>query len=144
MTTPESPFEIGKAELMYTRTASLEKKVGIVVTGTLLYNALMAAVQLEKEGIGASVLHMATIKPLDTEALAKFAAEHGAIVSVEEHQVMGGLGSAIAEFLAQTNPTKISMIGMHDTFGQSGDPEELVAHYGMDIPAIVAAAKKLI
>jgi transketolase len=144
VTTPESPFEIGKAELMYTRDASLEKKVGIVVTGTLLYNALMAAVELEKEGIGASVLHMATIKPLDTEALAKFAAEHGTLVTVEEHQIAGGLGSAIAEFLAQTNPTRIEMIGMHDTFGQSGEPDELVVHYKMDVPSIIAAAKKLI
>jgi transketolase len=144
VTTPESPFEIGKAELMYTRDASLEKKVGIVVTGTLLYNALMAAVELEKEGIGASVLHMATIKPLDTEALAKFAADHDSLVTVEEHQIAGGLGSAVAEFLSQTNPTHISMIGMHDTFGQSGEPDQLVAHYGMDIPSIIAAAKKLI
>jgi transketolase len=144
VTTEETPFEIGKAELMYTRDSSLEKKVGIVVTGTLLYNALMAAVALEKEGIGASVLHMATIKPLDTEALAKFAAEHGSLVTVEEHQIAGGLGSAIAEFLAQTNPARIEMIGMHDTFGQSGEPEELVAYYGMDVPAIVAAAKKLV
>lgn len=144
VTTPESPFEIGKAELMYTRNESLEKKVGIVVTGTLLYNALMAAVTLEKEGIGASVLHMATIKPLDTEALAKFATDHGQLVTVEEHQIIGGLGSAVAEFLAQTNPTRIEMIGMHDTFGQSGEPEQLVAHYKMDAPAIIAAAKKLI
>ena len=144
VTTPESPFEIGKAELMYTRNQSLEKKVGIVVTGTLLYNALMAAVALEAEGVGCSVLHMATIKPLDTVALAAFAADHDALVTVEEHQVATGLGSAVAEYLSETNPTHIAMIGMRDTFGQSGEPEELMAHYGMDVPSIIAAAKKFI
>ena len=144
VTTPESPFEIGKAEIMYTRNATFEKKVGIVSTGTLLHNALMAAVALEAEGIGCSVLHMATIKPLDTTALATFAADHGVLVTVEEHQVATGLGSAIAEYLSETNPTRIAMIGMRDSFGQSGEPDELMAHYGMDVPAIMAAAKKLV
>lgn len=143
VTTPESPFEIGKAQIMYTRNASLERKVGIVSTGSLLYNALMAAVELEKIGIGASVLHMATIKPLDTAALDAFAAEHGSLVTVEEHQIAGGLGSAVAEYLSEHRPTRLAMVGLRDTFGQSGEPEELIAHYGMDIPAIVNAAKML-
>jgi transketolase len=143
VTTPESPFQIGKAELMYARNQSFEKKLGIVVTGSLLYNALMAAVELEKEGVGVSVLHMATIKPLDTEALEAFAREHGALVTVEEHQVAGGLGSAVAEHLSETIPTRIVRIGVHDQFGQSGEPDELIAHYGMDISAIIAAAKRL-
>ena len=143
VTTPESPFEIGKAVRMYSRDESLERKVGIVSTGLLLYNALMAAEELQKEGIGVSVLHMATIKPLDTEALAAFASEHGTLVTVEEHQVAGGFGSAVAEFLSETNPTRIARIGIHDEFGQSGEPDELIAHYGMGISAIVAAAKKL-
>ena len=143
VTTLESPFEIGKAVRMYSRNESLEKKVGIVTTGLLLYNALMAAEELQKEGIGVSVLHMATIKPLDTEALAAFAAEHDVLVTVEEHQVAGGLGSAVAEFLSETNPKRIARIGIHDVFGQSGEPDELIAHYKMDTPAIIAAAKKL-
>ena len=143
VTTPETPFEIGKAQLMFTRDQSLEKKVGIVVTGSLLYNALMAAHELQVSGIGASVLHIATIKPLDTEALASFAADHDALVTVEEHQVIGGLGSAVAEFLSETNPTKIARIGIQDQFGQSGEPDELIAHYGMDVPSIVVAGKKL-
>ena len=143
VTTPESPFEIGKAELMYTRNATHEKKVGIVTTGTLLYNALMAAVELEKEGIGVSVLHFATIKPLDTAALDAFAAEHGSLVTVEEHQVAGGFGSAVAEYLSEHRPTRLAMVGLRDTFGQSGEPEELVAHYHMDTPSIIAAAKML-
>ena len=144
VTTPESPFEIGKAELMYSRNKDLDKKVGIVTTGTLLYNALMAAVELEKEGIGASVLHFATIKPLDHIALDAFAAEHGALVTVEEHQVAGGFGSAVAEYLSEHRPTRLAMVGLRDTFGQSGEPDELVAHYHMDTPSITAAAKMLL
>jgi len=144
VTTEETPFEIGKAQLMFTRDESLEKKVGIVSTGSLLYNALMAAHELQVAGIGASVLHMATIKPLDTQALAAFAADHDAIVTVEEHQVNGALGSAVAEFLSETNPTKIARIGIQDQFGQSGEPDELIAHYGMDVPSIVAAGKRVL
>ena len=144
VTTPESPFVIGKAERMYSRNESLEKRVGIVVTGSLLYNALMAAKELEAKGIGASVLHMATIKPLDTGALEAFAQEHGTLVTVEEHQVNGGLGSVVAEHLSSTHPTKISRIGIQDQFGQSGEPEELIEHYGMGIASIVAAAESLI
>jgi transketolase len=144
VTTEETPFEIGKAQLMFTRDESLEKKVGIVSTGSLLYNSLMAAQELQTQGIGASVLHMATIKPLDTDALAAFAAQHDAIVTVEEHQINGGLGSSVAEFLSETNPTKMARIGIQDQFGQSGEPDELIAHYGMDVPSIVVAAQKLI
>lgn len=144
VTTPDSPFEIGKAVRMYSRDESLEKKVGIVVTGSLLFNALMAAEQLQKEGIGASVLHMATIKPLDTEALEAFAGEHGALVTVEEHQIIGGLGGAVAEHLSETVPTKMVRVGMMDEFGESGEPDELIVHFKMDTPSIVAAAKKVL
>lgn len=144
VTTEETPFEIGKAQMMFTRDESLEKKVGIISTGSLLHNSLMAAHELQVSGIGASVLHMATIKPMDTEAVAAFAATHDAIVTVEEHQVSGGLGSVVAEFLSETNPTKIARIGIHDQFGQSGEPDELIAHYGMDVSSIVAAGKKVV
>jgi len=144
VTTPESPFEIGKAQRMYSRDEAHEQKVGIVVTGSLLFNALMAAQELNQAGIGASVLHMPTIKPLDSEALEAFAHEHGALVTVEEHQIIGGLGSAVAEHLSEVHPTKIARIGVRDMFGQSGEPEELVVHYGMDIPSIVAAAHKVL
>lgn len=144
VTTPESPFEIGKAELLYTRDVAHDRKVGIVVTGSLLYNALMAAVELNKQGVGASVLHMATIKPLDTSALEQFASEHGALVTVEEHQIIGGLGSAVAEHLSEVMPTRIVRIGVRDQFGQSGEPDELIEHYGMGISAIVAAGQKII
>jgi transketolase len=144
VTTPESPFEIGKAERMYTAAPELAKKVGIVSTGSLLYNALMAAVELEKQGIGASVLHMATIKPLDTAALEAFAHEHDALVTVEEHQIIGGLGSAVAEHLSEVFPTRMARIGVRDQFGQSGEPDELIEHYGMGISSIVAAASRLV
>lgn len=144
VTTNTSPFEIGKAQLMFTRDQSLEKKVGIISTGSLLYNSLMAAHELQMQGVGASVLHMATIKPLDTEALAAFAVDHDALVTVEEHQIIGGLGSAVSEFLSETNPTKIARVGIDDQFGQSGEPDELIAHYGMDVPSIVAAGKRVV
>lgn len=144
VTTPETPFEIGKAFRAYSRDEAHEKKVGIVVTGSLLFNALMAAQELNQSGIGASVLHMATIKPLDTEALEAFAAEHGALVTVEEHQIIGGLGSAVAEHLSEVNPTRIARVGVHDRFGESGEPEELIAFFGMDAKGIIETAKKLV
>ena len=144
VTTEETEFEIGKAQLMFTRDESLEKKVGIISTGSLLYNALMAAHELQTQGIGATVLHLATIKPMDTEAVAALAAEHDGIVTVEEHQVAGGMGSSVAEFLSETNPTKIARIGIQDQFGQSGEPDKLVEHYGMGVSSIVEAGKRLV
>ena len=144
VTTPETPFEIGKAQVMYLRDAAHEQTVGIVVTGSLLFNAIKAAEELNAAGIGASVLHMATIKPLDTEALLSFANEHKTLVTVEEHQITGGLGSAVAEYLSGVRPTKIARVGVKDRFGESGEPDELISHFGMDVPAIVAAAKEVI
>lgn len=137
VTTKESPFVIGQAELFLEKEKSHAKSVGIIVTGTLAHNALCAAKTLNKEGIGASVLHMATIKPLDTKALDSFVAEHDFIVTVEEHQIAGGLGSAVAEYVSETNPKKIVRVGVQDQFGQSGKPEELIAHYGMDTDSIL-------
>jgi transketolase len=144
VTSVDTPFEIGIAQKMFNRDQSLEKKVGIVSTGSLLYNALMAAHELQMNGIGASVLHMATIKPLDTEALEAFAAEHDGLVTVEEHQVVGGLGSAVCEHLSAVRPTRIERIGVNDQFGQSGEPDELIEHYGMGVGSVVAAGKKVV
>ena len=143
VTTPESPFEIGQAVMMYERNQSQEASVAIVVTGTLLYNALKAAEALEAEGMGVCVLHVPTIKPLDTEAILAVAREYRGIVTVEEHQRAGGLGGAVAEFLAEAHPTKIIRVGVDDQFGQSGEPDELVEHYGMGISGIIAAAKRI-
>lgn len=142
VTTVETPFEIGKAQMLYTKSVTSERTIGIITTGVLGYNAIMAAVELEKQGIGVSVLHMATIKPLDTKALEEFASVHSELVTIEEHQIAGGLGSAVCEHLAGVQPIKISRLGINDEFGQSGDPEELLAHYGLDTKGIVAFCQK--
>lgn len=143
VTTNESPFVIGKAEQFAFRNEGHAKRVGIIVTGTLLHSALVAAKELNEQGIGASVLHMATIKPLDTEAVLAFAKEHGALVTVEEHQRAGGLGGAVTEYLSEVYPVQIARVGVDDQFGQSGEPDELLAHYGMDTASIVKAAEKV-
>lgn len=143
VTTPESPFEIGKAEVLYSRNKDHDRKVGIVVTGSLLFNALKVAEQLNAEGIGASVLHMSTIKPFDSATLLAFAEDHDRLVMVEEHQIIGGLGSAVAECLAESRPTKMTRIGINDCFGESGEPDELISYFGLDIPAIVKVARQI-
>jgi len=142
-TTPETPFAIGKAQIFYTPSGD-KRDVGIIATGSLTHNALLAAQQLEGEGMAVSVMNLATIKPLDAEAVSQFAKEHGAIVTVEEHQIAGGMGSAVAECLAQHAPTPIEFIGMHDEFGQSGKPAELIEHYGMGVSHIKEAVKKVL
>lgn len=144
VTTDDSPFVLGKGEVLYTKKEGTAQSVGIVVTGTLAHNALLAAVELEAAGIGATVLHMATIKPLDAEALLELAKTHDALVTVEEHQVTGGLGGAVCEALAGVHPIKITRLGVQDKFGQSGEPDELLAHYGLDTKAIVEAGKALV
>lgn len=139
VTTIGSPFVVGKAEVYLQRDEAHTKKVGIIATGTLLHNALSAARDLNVAGVGASVMNLATIKPLDTEAILAFAKEHGALVTVEEHQIAGGMGSAVAEYLTLTHPTKIVRVGVQDRFGQSGNQEELIAYYGMDKKSIIEA-----
>jgi transketolase len=141
MTTPETPFEIGKANVMW---KSDSPTVAIFATGALLYNVLRAAKQLEGEGVGATVVNVHTIKSLDRETVVREARAAGAVVTVEEHQIAGGLGGAIAEVLAGEAPMPIEFVGVQDQFGQSGDPKELIEHYGMGVSHIVAAAKKSI
>jgi transketolase len=97
---------------------------------------------LEKEKIGAVVLNIHTIKPIDEKTIVELAKKIGAVVTVEEHQVRGGLGGAIAEVLAKHAPTPIEFIGMQDTFGESGAPEELIKKYGMGVKDIKTAAKR--
>ena len=144
VTTAATPFEIGKAKIFFVPKENLSVKAGIIATGSLVYNAIMAAKELETLGVGVKVLNLPTIKPLDEEAVLFLAKECGAIVSVEEHQRKGGMGSAVAEFLAQTYPTKQEFVGVDDKFGQSGTPSELILHYGMDSGAIVEAVKKVV
>lgn len=137
-TTEETPFEIGKALTLWESDAP---EVAIFTTGSVAYAALEAARQLEDSGVGAVVLHFATIKPLDEEALLSAASLAKRVITVEEHQVAGGFGSAVAEVLSQKQPTQITRLGVQDVFGQSGKPEELLQHYGIDAAAIVKAAK---
>ena len=144
VTTAETPFEIGKAELFFEPNKGTKPKVGIIATGSLVANALYAAKQLEDEGIPVIVLNMPTIKPLDENAVYKLAEECQAIVTVEEHQRKGGLGGAVAEYLAQHRPTRMRFIGVDDQFGQSGTPAELIEHYGMGVKAISTAVKELL
>jgi transketolase len=143
VTTPSSPFEIGRAYTYFHKDSSHEKTVGIISTGTLVHNALCAAKQLNEEGIGVSVLHMPTIKPLDTSALDMYAQAHETIVTLEEHQVAGGLGSAVAEYYSEFSPKRVIKIGVRDQFGQSGEPAELLAHYGLDTKAIIETVRNI-
>lgn len=141
MTSLETPFAIGKAQVFW---RSAQPRVALMATGPLVHNALSAAQELEKQGTGSLVLNVASIKPLDGETVVAAARECGAIVTIEEHQVAGGLGSAVAELLAQAKPTKMAFIGVHDRFGQSGEPAELIEHYDMDAASIVKAAQSLL
>ncbi len=139
ITTAESPFQIGRAEVVREGT-----DVSIVACGILVYQALLAAEQLAAEGIECRVINSHTIKPLDEATIITAARETGAIVSVEEHQIAGGLGSAVAEVLARNCPVPQEFIGMQDTFGESGTPDELIKAFGMDAAAIATAVKKVI
>lgn len=138
MTTTETPFELGKANVLW---QSEKPDVAIFATGPLVYNALVAAQELESE-LQVSVINVHTIKPLDVATITAAAQQAGAVVTVEEHQIAGGLGSAIAELLAQTSPVPIEFIGVHDQFGQSGEPTELIEHYGMGVSHIVESIRK--
>ena len=119
------------------------KDVTIIATGIMVNEALMAADQLAAEGIDARVIDMHTIKPLDEDIIVKAASETGAIVTAEEHSVIGGLGSAVAEVVVKKCPVKMAMVGQQDTFGESGKPDELKKKYGMTADDIVKAVKSL-
>ena len=147
MTTDETPFIPGKAEVFwFPSSAAMAKKPEVLIIGCggLLYNALCAARELEIEKIGAVVLNCSTIKPIDEKKIVELAKKIGAVVTVEEHQVSGGLGGAVAEVLAKYAPTPIEFIGMQDTFGESGEPAELIKKYGMTPKDIMMAVKKVI
>ncbi|MDP6249641.1 MAG: transketolase C-terminal domain-containing protein [Candidatus Pacebacteria bacterium] len=140
-TTSDTPFEIGKAEVLF---ESEKPEVAIIVCGNLVHNALLAANELEKEGTSVTVINSHTIKPMDTKTILKEAKKAGAVVTIEEHQIAGGMGSAVAEVLVQESPMPIEFIGVHNEFGQSGDPNELIEHYGMGVESIKKAVKKVI
>ncbi len=141
LTTTETPFEFGKAQTFWT---SESPQAVIFATGYMLYHALVAAYELEKEGIQTLVTNIHTVKPIDAETIVEQAKQTGAIVSVEDHQVDGGLGSAIAEVLAKNHPTPMEFVGMQNTFGESGKINELLTKYKMDSTSIKEAVKKVI
>ena len=141
LTTAETPFEIGKAIVFW---KSEKPQVTIFTTGPLSYLTLNAARELEKQNIGAIVVNIHTLKPLDEEAVVREARASGAVVTFEEHQVHGGLGGAIAETLGRISPAPIEMVAVQDRYGQSGNPADLIKEYKLDVPDIVAAAKKAI
>jgi transketolase len=141
MTTEDTPFEIGKSQIFFD---SDTPEVAIIATGALVYKAMQVANNLEKQNIGTIVLNLATIKPLDEKTVLDIAQRAGAVVTVEEHQINGGMGSAIAEFLSSNFPVPIEFVGVRDQFGQSGIPEELIEHYGLGIKGIEEAVRKAI
>ncbi|OGE84236.1 MAG: transketolase [Candidatus Doudnabacteria bacterium RIFCSPHIGHO2_01_FULL_49_9] len=140
-TTEETPFTPGKAEVLWD---SKNADCAIIGCGPVVYNALLAAKELEKEGIHVLVLNNHTIKPMDEKKVASVAEKCGAVVTVEEHQVMGGMGSAVAEVLARKHPIPIEFVGMQNTFGESGPPSELIEKYGMGVESIKEAVKRVI
>ncbi len=143
ITTEETPFRFGKIECFWLPKTE-KAEIAIMATGHLVYQALLAAKELEEEGIDVYVFNVHTIKPLDEEKILEVASKVKGIVTVEDHQVQGGMGSAIAEFLGKTKPTKIEFIGLQNTFGESGSMKDLIKKYGLDKEAIRNAVKKLI
>ena len=142
ITTVDTPFEIGKAQIVY--EADGLAHVGVIACGALVANAMRAARNLEKEGIRVKVMNIGTIKPLDTEAVLALAKETKALVTLEEHQLMGGMGSAVAEYLAGVFPTAIEFLGVKNIFGQSGTPLELIEKYEMGVTHVEAAVRKVL
>lgn len=138
MTTEDSPFAVGKASIF-----KEGKDVALIGSGPILYHGLQAALDLEKEGISVLVINNHTIKPIDSETIIWSAKLTGAVVTLEEHQVSAGAGSAVVEVLAQNYPVPVEFVGMQDNFGESGEPSELVKKFGMDVNTIKKAIKKV-
>ncbi len=139
LTTAETPFEIGKAI-----TLREGGDVAIIACGVMVHEALRAADALETEGIQCTVLNNHTIKPMDNVAVLAAAKRCGAIVTAEEHQIAGGMGSAVAELLARELPVPIEFVGIRDRFGESGTPAELMKAFGLTAESIVSAVKRVI
>lgn len=138
-TTAKTPFKIGKAEVF-----KEGKDVTIIGCGPLVYVALQAAEELRKQKIDAEVINCHTIKPIDVKTIVQSAKKTGKVVTIEEHQIYGGLGGAVAEVLSQNHPVPLQIIGMPDSFGESGEPQQLLDKYGMNVAEIIKRVKKLI
>lgn len=141
ITTEQTPFEIGKAEVYW---GGENPKVVIIACGQMVYRALLAAKELEKHNISVRVINCHTIKPLDKKTILKAAEECGAIVTVEEHQTHGGLGSTVAGVVSQSYPVPIKIIGVEDQFGESGEPNELLEKFGLTTEAIIKGVTQVI
>ncbi|MBI5553410.1 MAG: transketolase family protein [Candidatus Diapherotrites archaeon] len=139
VTTEETPFRVGRAE-----TFCFGDEVSIVACGAMVYEALVAARQLRAEGIDSRVINLHTIKPIDEKTLVSAARETGAVVCAEEHQIMGGMGSAVCEVLARHCPVPVELVGVLDRFGESGEPNELMEKFGLTSREIVNAVKKVL
>jgi len=139
ITTQQTPFEIGQAEVFHEGS-----DVTVIATGQMVYRALLAAKELQLHKISVRVINCHTIKPLDIKTILKAAQETGAMVTVEEHQVTGGLGGAVAEVLSQNHPVPLKIIGIEDRFGESGEPNELLKKFGLTKEAIMKAITQVL
>lgn len=135
----DMPFEVGKGQLLINGTDAT-----IIATGHMVWEAIIAAKMLTNEGISCRLINIHTIKPIDKDIIVEAAKDTGAIVTAEEHQIIGGLGGAVAEVLCGTIPVPVQMVGMNDSFGESGKPDELMHKYGMKAEHIYDAVKRVI
>ncbi|MBR1581317.1 MAG: transketolase family protein [Selenomonadaceae bacterium] len=139
VTDESTPFELGKA-----RVCREGADVTLIANGAMLYEALEASKALAADGIDAEVINLHTVKPLDVETIVGSARKTGCVVTAEEHQIAGGMGSAVAECLALSNPVPIEFVGVRDTFGESGQPQELMDAYGLNAATIIERVKAVI
>lgn len=138
-TTDKTPFTIGKAQVF--REGD---DVAIIAAGPIVHTALQAADRLVEKGFSCRVINCASVKPLDEKTIESAARDCGGVVTCEEHQVAGGMGSAVAEFLAKTYPVPMAFVGMHDSFGESGEPDQLLKKYRMDADAIMDSVREVL
>ena len=139
LTTDKTPFEIGKAYVF-----EPGDDITIIATGTMTYQALKAAEMLYKDGISAEIVHVPTIKPLDAVTILQSVTKTGAVITIEEAQIVGGLGGAVAELLSEHHPTAMRRLGMKDCYGESGNPPELLEHFGLTAKHISITAHSLL
>jgi transketolase len=143
-TTEDTPFVIGKALTVWDEPDGKNPDVVVIASGPLVYEAILVAGELELEGVNVRVLNNVSIKPMDKESILTSAKDAGAVVTVEEHQKAGGMGSAVAEMLAENYPVPVEFVGVSDRFGESGKPSELIEHFGMGKTHIKEAILKVI
>ena len=139
VTDAETPFTVGKANVMREG-----RDIALIACGVMVYEALVAAAALAAKGIEARVINLHTLKPIDEQAIVAAAEQCGAIVTAEEHQIHGGLGGAVSEVVVRTRPVPMDFVAVHDRFGRSGKQEELMAAFGIKSPDIVRAAERVL